>query len=58
MKDFPKTAADFKELRRSAAQHYPEIDMAVHSTILIEEDFVRNYDEEPEVIEGTEITEE
>lgn len=37
LRDFPKTAADFKELRRSAAQHMPDIDIAVHSTVLIEE---------------------
>lgn len=45
LKDFPKTAADFKEMRRSAAQHLPDIELAVHSTVLIEEDFKRNYDD-------------
>lgn len=45
LKDFPTCAADFKELRRSAAQHMPECDIAVHATILIEEKFKRNYDE-------------
>lgn len=49
LKDFPKTAADFKEMRRSAAQHMPEIDMAIHASILIEESFKRNYDEDNEV---------
>jgi hypothetical protein len=39
-------------MRRSAAQHMPEIDIAIHSSILIEEKFKRNYDEEPEHIEG------
>lgn len=56
LKDFPRTVADFKEMRRSAAQHYPELDMAIHGTILIEELFERSYDEEPEVIEGAELT--
>ena len=45
LKDFPKTAADFKEMRRSAAQHLPDIELAVHCTVLIEEDFKRNYDD-------------
>ena len=45
LKDFPKTASDFKELRRSAAQHMPEVDIAVHAAVLIEEKFTRNYDE-------------
>lgn len=49
LKDFPKTAADFKEMRRSAAQHMPEIDLAIHSSILIEESFKRNFDEDNEV---------
>lgn len=49
LKDFPKTAADFKEMRRSAAQHMPEIDLAIHGSILIEESFKRNYDEDNEV---------
>ncbi len=53
LKDFPKSAADFKEMRRSAAQHMPEIDLAIHASILIEESFKRNYDEESEVV-GTE----
>ena len=37
LKDFPKTASDFKELRRSAAQHMPEIDLAINAGIMIEE---------------------
>lgn len=32
--------------------------MGIHSSILIEEQFKRNYDEEPEVNEGAEISEE
>jgi hypothetical protein len=46
LRDFPRNAADFKELRRSAAQHTPEVDIALHGVILIEEKFKRNYDEE------------
>lgn len=46
LKDFPKTAADFKEMRRSAAQHMPEVDIAIHAAILIEEKFKRNYDDD------------
>ncbi len=46
LKDFPKTAADFKEMRRSAAQHLPEVDIAIHAAILIEEKFKRNYDDD------------
>jgi hypothetical protein len=37
LKDFPKTAADFKECRRSAAQHMPEFDLYIHAGIMIEE---------------------
>lgn len=57
LRDFPRNAADFRELRRSAAQHMPDVDIALHGVVLIEEDFKRNYDEEPEAIEG-EISEE
>lgn len=32
-------------MRRSAAQHMPDIEIAVHATVLIEEDFKRNYDD-------------
>lgn len=52
LKDFPKNAADFKELRRSAAQHMPEVDIAVHAAVLIEESFKRNYDEVDEANAG------
>lgn len=45
LKDFPTNVGDLKELRRSAAQHMPEIDIAIHASILIEEKFKRNYDE-------------
>lgn len=56
LRDFPKNAADFKELRRSAAQHMPEVDIAMHGCILIEEKFKMNYDEEPEIQENREVT--
>lgn len=56
LKDFPRNAADFKELRRSAAQHTPEVDVALHASILIEEKFKRNYDEEPQVDPNAEIS--
>lgn len=56
LKDFPRNAADFKELRRSAAQHLPEVDIALHAAILIEEKFKRNYDEEPQVDPNAEIS--
>ena len=29
LKDFPRSAEDFKELRRSGAQHQPEIEVAI-----------------------------
>ena len=59
LKDFPSNAADFKELRRSAAQHMPEVDMAIHASILIEEKFKRNYDEaEPVAGANAEISQE
>lgn len=45
LKDFPKTASDFKELRRSASQHMPEIDLTIHAGVLIEEQFKIDYDE-------------
>ncbi len=49
LKDFPKTSADLKEIRRSAAQHMPEIDLAIHASILIEEKFKRNYDDTEDI---------
>jgi hypothetical protein len=50
LKDFPKTSSDLREMRKSAAQHMPEIDLAVHASILIEEKFKRNYDETEDTI--------
>ena len=59
LKDFPKTASDFKEMRRSAAQHMPEIDVSIHAGILIEENFKIDYDdEEPPSNNGRELSEE
>jgi len=46
LKDFPKTASDFKEMRRSALQHMPEVDLSIHAGIMIEEQFKIDYDEE------------
>jgi len=37
LKDFPRTVDDFKELRRSAAQHQPEVESAIQGVFLIEE---------------------
>jgi hypothetical protein len=56
LRDFPRNASDFKEIRRSAAQHTPEVDIALHGAILIEEKFKRNYDEEPQVDPNAEIS--
>lgn len=59
LKDFPTNVADLKELRRSAAQHMPDVDMAIHASILIEEKFKRNYDEtEPVAGANAEISQE
>ena len=46
LKDFPRSADDFKELRRSGAQHMPEIEVALQGLFLIEEEFRRDEDEE------------
>ena len=45
LKDFPVTQADLQEMRRSAAQHMPEADIAIHTAIFIEEQFKIDYDE-------------
>ena len=39
LKDFPRNAADLKEMHRQAARHTPDIDVAVHATFMIEENF-------------------
>ena len=46
LKDFPRTANDFKEIRRSAGQHMPEVDIAIHAAFMIEEQQIINYEEE------------
>jgi len=52
LKDFPKTQADFKEMRRSAAQHMPEMDIAIHAALMIEEQFVPDQDDEDTGVAG------
>jgi len=37
LKDFPKTAADFKECRQSADFYHPYFDFYIHAGIMIEE---------------------
>ena len=49
LKDFPVSAEDFKELRRSGAQHQPELEVSVHGLFLIEENFVKDVDDEDEI---------
>jgi hypothetical protein len=44
LKDFPRSAADFQELRRSGGQHQPEIEVAIHGAYLVEEEFKRDGD--------------
>ena len=46
LKDFPSTAEDFKELRRSGAQHQPEIEVAIQGLFMVEEIFERDEDDE------------
>ena len=50
LKDFPKSADDFKELRRSGAQHQPEIEVALQGLFMIEEDFKRDDDDEEDTV--------
>lgn len=52
LKDFPVEATDLKEMRRSAAQHMPELDIAVHATFLIEEKFKKAIDSKDDQIAG------
>ncbi len=52
LKDFPKSAADFRELRRSASQHMPEVDVAIHAAFMLEEHQVINYEEEAKPAEA------
>jgi len=44
LKDFPRNAQDFQELRRSGAQHQPDIEVAVQGVFMIEEMFKRDGD--------------
>jgi len=46
LKDFPRNSDDFMEMRRSGQQHQPEIEVAVNSLFMIEEQFERTVDEE------------
>ena len=49
LKDFPRSAEDFKELRRSGAQHQPEIEVAIQGLFMVEEEFKKDDDEEDEI---------
>ena len=46
LKDFPRSAEDFKELRRSGAQHQPEIEVAIQGLFMVEEQFTKDVDED------------
>ena len=50
LKDFPKSADDFKELRRSGAQHQPEIEVAIQGLFMIEEEFKKDEDDEEDTV--------
>ena len=54
LKDFPRTADDFKELRRSGGQHQPDIEVAIHGVFMIEEDFKADLIDEDTGIAGLE----
>ena len=59
LKDFPRTASEVQEMRRSAQQHLPaDVEVAIHAAVLVEERFKRSYDEKPEVDPYAEITQE
>ena len=49
LKDFPKSADDFKELRRSGAQHQPEIEVALQGLFMVEEEFKKDDDDEEDI---------
>ena len=49
LKDFPKTADDFRELRRSGAQHQPEIEVALEGLFMVEEEFLKDDDDEDDI---------
>jgi len=46
LKDFPRTVEDFKEMRRSAAQHQPEVESAIQGVFLIEEKIPVDFEED------------
>ena len=50
LKDFPKTVEDFRELRRSAAQHQPDVETAIHGVFLIEEKIPVDFEEEEDMM--------
>ena len=50
LKDFPKSADDFKELRRSGAQHQSEIEVAIQGLFMIEEEFKKDDDDEEDAV--------
>jgi hypothetical protein len=60
LKDFPRTVVDFQEMRRSAAQHQPDVESAIHGVFLVEEKIPVDFeeDEDPMVAEGAETSEE
>ena len=43
---FPRTVDDFKELRRSAAEHQPELESAIHGVFLVEEKIPVDFEED------------
>jgi len=45
LKDFPRTQDDFKEMRRSAAQHQPDVESAIHGVFLVEEKIPVDFEE-------------
>ena len=49
LKDFPSNAEDFKELRRSGAQHQPEIEVAIQGLFMVEELFQKDEDEDDDL---------
>lgn len=52
MKDFPRTQDDFKEMRRSAAQHQPDVESAIHGVFLVEEKIPVDFEEDEEPLDG------
>ena len=54
LKDFPRDAMDFQEIRRSNAQHQPDVEVAIHGIFMIEEMFKRDADLDDGPIAGME----